>query len=595
MILPILRNNETIAVDTETTGLGPLDRPVGISWCREDETRDYAAWGHELGGNNVTIDNARQWWQHEVVFKRARVVCHNAVFDMRMLAEAGMPLPEFVEDTGIVAGLTDEYRTSYSLDGLSQAILGDDQRKLGDELYALLALRFGGKPTREQQAGNIWRIEAPIAAPYAIQDALLTKRLFEKMRPEIEWNELNRIYALETALIPVLVRMYRVGIRADEQLARSAMVGLKREQEQALEELKTIAGGQEVNAQSSKQLAELLKTLGVSVPVTDKGNPSVTSEWLEHLDHPIGRVLRTARRARHYADVFIGNYILKNLTPSGTIHANFHSVRSTQGGAKTGRFSSSGGLNAQNIPSRDEELGPKVKACFVPFKPGYQIGEIDFSQIEYRFFAHYAGGEVMKRYATEPDIDYHAMVAELTGLPRGKAKNINFGVLFGMGPRKMAEQLGVSLEEAKKILGIYYARIPEARRLSNLASKKAESRGYIITWGGRRCRFPVFGGRFGNTHKALNYIAQGSAADLIKTAMVNVDRVIDWRDTLIHLTIHDSLVFTFPPGRDGLEEARRVQRVMDESAQLRVPVRSSLKIGPSWGMTAKPQEVGSAI
>lgn len=583
MIFPVLNEREVIAIDTETTGLGPLDKPVGASWARQDGSRDYISWGHEGGGNNATLGRFREWWQCEVLDKRVTTVLHNATFDMRMLQGIGVMMPGRFEDTGILAGLIDEHRASFSLDGLSRELL-DGQQKEGDELYAYLALTFGGKPTREAQGGNIWRAPASLVAPYAAQDAHLTLQLYDVLRPGIAANSMERVYELETALQHVLVRMYRVGIRADRQIAQSSMEGLKHDQDEALAHLKRIAG-REVNAQSSMQLAELLKTLDIDTPVTDKGNPSVTSEFLDTLDHPIGQVLRTARKARHYADVFLGKYILSNLTPKGTIHPNFHSVKSSHGGAKTGRFSSSGGLNAQNIPSRDEVLGPRVKGCFVPYYDGGQVGEIDFSQIEYRFFAHYAGGEVMRRYAQDPDVDYHAMVAKLTGLPRSKAKNINFGVLFGMGPKKMAESLGVSLSEARAVLDTYFARIPEAKRLASLAETKAAQRGYIITWGGRRCHFQVYGGRFGSTHKALNYVVQGSAADLIKTAMVEVDKVIDWKTTLIHLTIHDSLLFTFPPGEDGVREAKRIQEVMNNCATLRVPIRSSLKMGPTWGST----------
>lgn len=589
LTLPSLENHRTIFVDTETTGLLRSDVPVGLSFSLKDGTKGYAAWGHEKGGNNVDRDTVVQWWNTEVVGRGVTVVCHNAVFDMRMLVEIGCRLPARIEDTCVIAASLNEFESSYSLEDLSVKYLGPQHVKATNEIDMYCEQVFGLKPSRSKKKKShvayYWRCPGNLVAPYAMQDANLTRMLWEHLRHRIEEEDLTRVHELECRLIPILVRMYRAGVRVDLERAKKLKETLLYENAQAHHQLTDLNGGMELNTESTPQVAKFLERFGIEVEKTEAGNPSVTRDFLKTLDHPAAQLITTAKRTRHYSNVFIDSYILDNVTETEFIHPSFHQVKSAFGGTITGRFSSAGGLNAQNIPKRDNEWAPRIRGLFVPAYDGGQWLRLDFSQIEYRFFAHYAGGRVMERYNEDPTVDFHQMVADLCGIPRGPAKNINFGFLFGMGEKKLARQLNLPMDEAREIFEKYHSVIPEAKLLSQRASNRAASRGFIITWGGRKCRFPRFGKKYGETHKALNKVCQGSAADLIKTAMVAVDEVINWEDEILHLTVHDELDLTVPEGDEGMESAKKIKAAMEGAGVLRVPVRSEAELGSDWGHT----------
>lgn len=590
MTLPDLigySSHSTIFIDTETTGLGRYDVPVGLSYALENGQSGYLAWGHKMGGNNVDRDAVVRWWNDEIVSRNVRVVCHNAVFDMRMLNEIGCRIPAVVEDTCVIAALLDEFEPTYSLDGLSKKHLGENFVKdtYDADQWCLSAFGpAGSSRNKGSQVANYWQAPGNIIAPYAMQDAVLTRMLWLNMRPQIEFQDLSRVHELESALIPILVKMYRAGVRVDLDRATALKSVLTQENQDAHVQLEHLNGGP-VNVESSVEVANMLTKFGVVVPLTAVGNPSVRKEWLATVNHPAAELIVKARRTRHYANVFIDSYIFDNVTEFSVIHPSFHQAKSSFGGTITGRFSSAGGLNAQNIPKRDSEWAPKIRGLFVPAYDGGQWLRIDFSQIEYRFFAHYAGGEVQRRYADDPSADFHQMVADMCDIPRGPAKSVNFGFLFGMGEKKLAKQLNLPMEEAREIFAKYHRVIPEARSLSQRAANRAASRGYIVTWGGRKCHFQRFGNKYGETHKALNKLCQGSAADLIKHAMIAVDEVINWEDQIMHLTVHDELDLTVPGGDEGMIAAKRIKEAMESAGALRVPVMAEAELGPDWGDT----------
>lgn len=583
VILPRLEGASIIWVDTETTGLGRYDVPVGISYALENGTRAYARWGHEGGGNNCSKEDALRWWNEEVVARGLLVVFHNAVFDLRMLKNIGGQLPARCEDTCVIAAILDEYEESYRLESLCIKYLGEQYVKDTREADGYCRAMFGGKEGKSQ-VGSYWRAPGYVIEPYAEQDAHLTRLLYLFLRPKIDVMDLGKVLKLESDLIPILVKMYLAGVRVDPDKAMALKGVLMSEHEQANQRLAILNGGP-MNANSSGQVAQLLLRNGIDIEKTAAGNPSVRKEFLNNIDHEVAKLVLTARRTRHYAEVFIENYIFKNITEFNFIHPSFHQAKSSFGGTITGRFSSAGGLNAQNIPKRDSEWAPRIRGLFVPAYDGGQWLRLDFSQIEYRFFAHYAGGAVQKRYNEDPTVDYHQMVSDLTGVPRGQAKNINFGFLYGMGEKKLAKSLNASFDEAKEIFAQYHSAIPEVRIMAQRAANKAASRGYIITWGGRRCRFKKINGVYIESHKSLNKLLQGSAADLIKVAMVAVDQAINWEDEIVHLTVHDELDLTVPQGDEGVRAAKRIKEAMESAGQLRVPVIAEAELGEDWGNT----------
>lgn len=587
---PNLARFDRVAADTETTGRGSRDRPVGCSLALPDGRDFYFAWGHRDGGNNCTLAEFLTWAKQELNREGLRLLFHNAGFDMRMLAYVGLELykPK-VEDTQFAAAILNELEPSFALDALATKELGEG--KVGDEeLYEYCAKRYGGAPTRRAQGQNIWKAPGDVVAPYAKGDARRTLQLDEVYQPRLDeadrdGHTLREIYELEVKLIPILLRMHMVGVRVDTAKAEELLHELEHRIKQTKQTWERLAPG--VNYNSTAQLATLFTTNNLPVWRTDSGNPSITKDLLDLIDHPIANTIKEVKRLEKFKGTFIENYILKNVHEDGIVHGEFHPLKNEEYGTVSGRFSSAGELNLQNVPARDEEIAPLIRGLFIPYHSDQRWLKADYSQIEFRFLAHYAGGKVAQAYRDDPNVDFHQACAELVGIPRKPAKNINFGLVYGMGEKLMAIKLGLPIEEARELFEVYHQRLPEVRALYKLADRRAAQRGIIRTWGGRKRRFKKRGnGSHESTHKALNALLQGSAADLIKMSMVRIDEIVDWDNVLLHLTVHDELDFSIPEGEAGDRFVHHAKELM-EDYHLDVPIVAECEVGPNWGDTEK--------
>lgn len=591
-MLPDLSRYDRVALDTETTGLEWKDRPVGLSWATPDGEAGYLAWGHERGGNNHSLAEVRDWAARELHRPDLLKIFHNAAFDLRMLAYHGILLPPPFGDTATIAPLLNELEPSFSLNSLGQKYLNDEKDE--GALNEYCAMQFGGAPTRKAQAKHYWRAPGDVVREYAEQDAQLTLALHDHLHPQLIEEGLASLYQTEIALLPLLLKMHLVGVKVDVARAAALRDKLNADLAAATAEWRLLAG--DANPHSTQQVAAVFRKAGLDVNRTERGNDSITADDLKGVDHPLVHSLLRIRRLAHYAGTFIESYLLKNADECGLIHGEFHPLRTDHYGTVSGRFSSGGGLNLQNIPSRDEIMGPLIRGLFVPYTAAQRWLKIDYSQIEFRFFAHYAGGQLRAAYNTDPDVDFHQMVADLTGIERRPAKNINFGLVYGMGIKKLAAELGRPLPEVQEIFAQYHRKLPEVRPLADRAARRAANRGYIRTWGGRHRRFMSAAEakakgwhvreheKFVGTHKALNALLQGSAADLIKRAMVAVAPLIDWETTHLHLTVHDELDLSIPAGAAGDRVTRQLVDVM-EGFDLTVPIRAEAEVGPDWGHT----------
>lgn len=581
---------QVVALDTETTGLGYRDRPVGASISYEDKDH-YFAWGHPTE-NSCSLEEFRRWALGELPKAKA-VVMHSGPFDLRMLDYVGVDLSGCrVEDTGIVCGLLNELEPSFELDKLCRKYTG--QSKSDEELNAWCAAQFGGSATRRGQAGNYHRAPGRIVAPYAKGDSRMTLDLYRVRYPSIKDEDLEELYELELAQLPITLRMHRAGVRVDSDRANITALDLDRQHREVTAWLDEFAPG--VNWNSSKQIADLFDAKGIpyvrNAPTQKMiergitaGNASITKEDLERLaeeGYEFATKVVESRRFKHYADTFVRSYILENVV-NGFVHGEFHPMKRESYGTVSGRYSSGGALNLQNIPARDPYWAPLIRGLYVPVSEDHDWWRFDYSQIEYRYLAHYAGGSLRRAYQDNPDVDFHQFVAELSGMPRKPAKNLNFAVVYGQGFRATMEQLGMNAEDTKRFLDTYHKAVPEARRLMNRAMNLAAKRGYIITWAGRRRRFQRRpDGKYESLHKALNALLQGSAADLIKRAMVEVDKIVDWDEAILHLTVHDELDLSLPKGEVGLKYAKQIKEAM-ESFDLTVPIKVDAEVGPDWG------------
>jgi DNA polymerase I-like protein with 3'-5' exonuclease and polymerase domains len=592
-----LSREERVGVDTECTGLGHTDVPVGVSIWTQSGIGRYYRWGHEEGGNNCTLADFIRWARVELSHPNVEYWFLNALFDLRMLWNIGVNVKGIIKAADTACSLLNEYENAYTLEYLSNKYT-PEVAKDSRELDVYCAAKFGGVPTRRAQAKNYWRASGEQVAAYAIGDARATLAIGILKEPELylpdkDDYDLKDVWQTEITLIPVLHRMYRAGVRIDPDRCRFVQSELHARHDVYKHEWDKISGGFGFGERT--KLIELFNSLNIKFPrhpPTERmkmkgimiGNPAIDKYFLEELDHPIGKIMRGMRQTSHYADTFIQSYLLDNLRPGDLIYPEFHPTRSAKGGTITGRFSSAGTLNAQNIPARDEEWAPLIRGMFVPISPDHQWLKLDYSQIEYRFFAHYAGGNMRDAYNNDPDTDFHEFVMEVTGMPRKPSKNLNFAKLYGAGVKKVALMLGCSLEEAQEFIDLYDRKIPEAKKLITLAMNRASVRGFIRTWGGRTLRFQRRGQGYDKTFTALNKLLQGSSADLTKQAMIAVDQHIDWEDSVMHLTVHDELDFSVPKGSAGVKKAKELKQVM-EAFELSVPIKAAAEMGPDWGHT----------
>lgn len=335
--------------------------------------------------------------------------------------------------------------------------------------------------------------------------------------------------------------------------------------------------------------------------------PKTDNKFLKKLEHPLGKHIVRIRKIEKTSKDFLGA-IIEKTDENGMIHPQFHQLKGEEYGTISGRFSS-GGKDAVNIQQMQKPKNPKegeepgefdwlthfVRNCFTPISPDHEWMSIDMSQVEYRLFAHFAavklgfGGLILKEYVTDPHKDFHSLMADLTKLPRGDAKNVNFAKLYGAGPKKVALMCGVTVDEAIKIIKQYDEGAPEAKALLKFYSKEAEKRGFVTTILGRQQRFPYIARENGGVYQdkvyaALNTVLQGSGADLLKRAMVIIfENIVDYNTIVPFMTIHDELTFSKDRGAAGEKKMREIREVMQYAPEILTPLLSEISLGERWG------------
>lgn len=599
-MFPRLRGRGMIAIDLETCDPdlktnGPGAHRdgsfiAGVAVGTEDGFRRYYPVSHE-GGGNLDRDQVFQWLRAELSGPEPKLGA-NISYDLQFLKAAGIKVNGPLWDIQIAEPLLVEDRLSYSLEALSQAYLGEG--KVDDELDAYLIEHFGKKNPK----ANIWRAPGSVVAPYAEGDVDLPLRIFPLQRKKLEDEGLWDLFVLESSLIPMLVDMRFRGIRVDlskaEQLYDEMTV-----RENALA---TQIGGRSVWA--ARELAEIFDAEDIPYPRTPKTNaPSITALFLDRCEHPIAKTILEIRRLDKLRETFLKGVILDRHY-NGRIHTSFHQLRSDSVGTVSGRFSSST-PNLQFIPGRTDD-GKLIRSLFIPDE-GQMLYSLDYSQIEYRLMVHDAAtlrldgaAEVVRRYHEDSNVDFHQAVAEMTGLSRTAAKTVNFGIAYGEGVAKLCASLGLSEAEGHQLLETYHSRAPFMRPLSRRYSNIAASEGEIRTLLGRKRRFTAWavtnragetkimhkhipGAKRAFTHKALNARIQGSAADIMKKAMLDVYQCDATKALGVpQLTVHDELVGSVPDTKEGREAMEEIRRTMEKTVQLTVPLVVDGSTGANW-------------
>jgi len=604
-------DTETYDPDLKTKGPGVRTGGyiVGISVATEDAAF-YLPIRHDLEYNPNGVGYLREhvmaWAQRNLCLKGVPKIGANLLYDLDYLWEEGVQVPGPYFDIQIAEPLIDENQHSFSLDRQSFKYLGIGKEK--SDMEDWLNRTYGKE---RDQRKNIYRCPPEIAAPYAIADVTLPQQIIRKQLAIIEEQELGRVWDIEKRLMPMMLSMRRRGVKVDEANAQRATDDLTARKIQICKDIGI------PDIWNAEQVAKMCDRSGIEYPLTAKTKkPSFTALWLEKHEDPRLRKLVEARKYDKTVTTFIQGAVLGNAV-DGRVHTQFHQLKTDSNGTVSGRFSSSN-PNLQNIPARDEELGPLMRSMFIP-EPDEVWYSDDWSQIEFRELVHYGTGKsaeaTQRAYREDPTTDFHDYVASITGIDRKPAKNINFGLGYGMGIEKLARQLGVTREKAEEIFAMYHARLPFIKALMRNVSRVAENRGYIMTLLGRRRRFDLWEprdyGKFGYNYKdnkptpllyddavlawgkhgvkrafgyaALNALMQGSAADLMKLAMVNIweSGVCDFMGPPL-LTVHDELNWSVPQTPQAVQAHAEAARMMKDVYQLRVPLLVSSDHGANW-------------
>jgi DNA polymerase-1 len=569
------------AVDLETTSTDALRAEiVGVALAWDDEVR-YIPVEHK-DAENCPLEEVLETLKPSLTDPSIPKVGHNLKYDAHVLSQHGVEIVGAVFDTMVASFLIDAGRRQYSLSALALQHLGHQMTPISDLI---------GKG-KDQKSFS----EVPVAdaATYSGDDARTTLRLSSLLRGEIEEAELEEVFErVEMPLVRVLMAMERAGVRVDIEMLRDMSAQFAYELEAIEAEIHQLAG-ERFNVNSTQQLGRILfEKLGLPPRRKTKTGYSTDSSVLEALaagtDHPLPRRILDYRLRAKLKSTYLDKLPAEVNPRTGRIHASFR-----QTGSATGRLASDG-PNLQNIPIRSEE-GREIRKAFIPREPGYRLLAADYSQIELRIMAHLSGDSTLVSAFAE-DRDVHTETAALLygqaldavdeNLRRA-AKIVNFGVMYGMGPYGLSTRLGMSIGEARAFIEQYFATYPGVKTWIDDTLERARQEGYVTTMLGRRRYLPEIGSsqrqrREFAQRTAINAPIQGTAADMIKLAMVAITERLRrerFRAEMI-LQVHDELVFDVPEGEvDAVREL--VVEEMAGALELQVPVRVEAGIGQSW-------------
>jgi len=575
---------EVFAFDTETTSLDYMNTEiVGVSFCIEPGHAAYVPLTHDYPGAPDQLDRAHVLEALKPLLEdpdRGKLG-HHLKFDMHVLENHGIRLRGQRYDTMLESYVWNSTATNHGLDSLARHYLGLETIKFED---------ICGKGAK-QIGFNQVSIEH--ASDYSAEDADVTLRLHRTLWPRLERTpSLERLYTeIEQPLVPVLQRMERCGVRIDREMLRQQSGEIAKRLGEIMQETHREAGTT-FNLESPKQLQQVLFEK-LQLPVlrkTPSGTPSTAEDVLEELadSHALPRLILDYRGLAKLRSTYTEKLPESINARTGRVHTSYH-----QAVAATGRLSSND-PNLQNIPIRSAE-GRRIRQAFIA-DPGCCLLAADYSQIELRIMAHLSGDEsLLRAFAEDRDI-HQATAAEVLGVPidqvsseqRRSAKAINFGLIYGMSAFGLARQLGIPRAAAQSYVDLYFARYPGVRRYMERTREQARTQGYVETVYGRRLYLPDIRSRNRQLQQyaeraAINAPMQGTAADIIKRAMITVDAWCQSAPVPVRLImqVHDELVLEVR--EDGLEQTRAaVSRLMSDAATLSVPLKVEAGSGKNW-------------
>lgn len=590
-LLAAMNNTHRIAFDTETTSTDPLlGELVGLSFCMQEGEGWYVPCAsRESGVGSGWMINPRSPKFEPIAMALQRndveLIAHNAKFDLEALREVGVTINKPIFDTMIAQFLCDPGGRALGLKQMAFTYFGWQMTDITDLI---------GRGKKQ-----ITMRDVPVehAAPYAAADADATFRLRDVLDPMLRQRNQDRLFhEVELPLIPVLVEMEMAGVALDVKYL-GELSGEITERMRDLEKHIFNIAGAVFNVNSTKQLSDVLfGKLGLptqGLRKTDAGGFSTAADVLDELrhTHEIIPLILEHRELSKLQGTYVNALPLLINPHTGRLHTDFNQV-----GAVTGRVSSSN-PNLQNIPIKTE-MGRRVRKAFIARK-GWQLISADYSQVELRILAHFADDPTLKE-AFENNEDIHATTAaaiydvsldKVTPMQRNNAKRVNFGIAYGIGAFALAANTGMTQAESQEFINRYFARFPRVREWLDMTKRKAAQVGYVETMLGRRRYFPELQAKASGMEQvrrraereAINHPVQGSAADIMKIAMINVHRKLreGGYQARMTLQVHDELVFDCPPNE--LDEAcALIKREMENAYEMSVPLRADVAAGKNW-------------
>ena len=596
---PDLSTHNKVSIDLETCDPelikeGPgwprkRGKVIGIAVSSNGFTGYYPI-DHEGGGNmdrKAVLKYVKSLCEDEKIDK----VFHNAQYDIGWLSTLGIDVKGNIHDTMVAMALIDENRFSYTLNSIAGEYLGErkNEVKLREAADA-----FGVDPKNE-----MYKLPAQFVGEYAEKDARLTLKLHEKLSWEITKDNLQTVYDIECRLINVIFNMTKRGVRIDFARAEQLAERFKNKEKKLIKRIKDLTG-LNIEIWAAASIAKAFDALNLPYERTDKTSaPSFTKMFLTDHPHELPRLIMQARELNKLRGTFLHGLLKHN--EEGRIHAHINQIRSDSGGTVSGRFSYNH-PNLQQIPSRGQ-FAQDIRKIFIPEMGDYWL-KADYSQQEPRLLTHFArlvdqpGAKEVQEAYQQKDLDFHQQTADMAGVERKLAKTIGLGVMYGMGYNKLAKELDMEPQDAKKMLQDFHGKVPFMKGMLEAVMNRANSKGVIRTLLGRKCRFdlwePTSWGvhkalplnqaqteygmaiKRAHTYKALNRLIQGSAADQTKKAMVDVYEQLNITPLI---QVHDELDCSVKSEK----QAKEVKEVMENCVKLEVPSKVDIDFGESWG------------
>lgn len=643
--LPSWEHEQKVSIDTETCdkhltrskgskNLGANARRddnfvCGYSFAFEDGRSWYVPIAHE-GGGNVDKEIALAYLKDQAKLFKGELVGMNLSYDLDFLICMGITFPhiQYYRDIANADPIICELHDSYSMKAIAQrhGCSEKDETTLNQ-----VCEEMGYHPKSE-----LWKLHAQHVEAYGKQDALLPLEILKKQEVLLKHFNLQEVFDLESEVLPVIMKMKDRGVLIDQNHLQKVEEYSIAQETEAIKEVNRLSGKQLGLGECMKplKLDPIFKAIGITLPRTPTGLPSVKKDDVLNYDHPVANAVSWARRVNKLRTTFVES--VKRHMTGGRLHCTFNQIaRETspgeQKGARFGRFSCSN-PNLQQQPSRDE-FASFWRKIYLP-EPGSLWSCNDFSQQEPRWVTHFSATsdlrgaeEMLTEYNTNPKADNHAMMAKLTGLERDPAKAVFLGFCYGEGavkfcmsqnlPTRWQVVLGrgsqeiiyefdrepealecirqhgshrhryirqVAGEEGQRIINRFNEKVPFVKELSNRVKTRAERDGFIKTVYGRRLNFPEkkdmsspMSSLYDFTYRALNRLIQGSSGDQMKKAMVLLDRHLP--EYYLQLTVHDETDGSI----ENVEVSKRAAEIMEQAIPSSVNFKVKVEVGPSWG------------